>query len=338
MGKIYNSITELVGHTPIVEFKRLEKQLGLKGRVAGKLEYFNPAGSHKDRMALEIIEAAERRGEISPDKTTLVEFTSGNTGVAMAAFAAAKGYKFKIGLQNGVSVERLKLLQAYQADIADVPQEIIAGVFEKGIEAFSDVIAYMEKGVENPFSTRQLDNPDNINAHYKHTGPEIWEDTDGKIDIFVGGVGTGGSTHGVSKFLKEKNPNVKVVITQPDPNDVVNPIVKGVEDGGFHGIHQVHNDEGITPMAPTNFSDELTDEYNFISYAETLRAIHLLAKYEGIFVGASAGASLAVAIKLAQKEENAGKLIVPLLPDNGERYLSEDLQLVRPEVEDKVGF
>ncbi|MBR5975502.1 MAG: cysteine synthase family protein [Clostridiales bacterium] len=338
MGKIYNSITELVGHTPIVEFKRLEEKLGLKGRIAGKLEYFNPAGSHKDRIALEIIEAAERRGEISPDKTTLVEFTSGNTGIALAAFAAAKGYKFKIGLQNGVSQERLKLLEAYQADIADVPQEVIAGVFEKGIEAFADVIKYMEEGVENPFSTRQLDNPDNINAHYKFTGPEIWEDTDGKVDIFVGGVGTGGSTHGVSKYLKEQNPNVKVVITQPDPNDVVNPIVKGVEDGGFHGIHQVHNDEGITPMAPTNFSDELTDEYKFITYAETLRAIHLLAKYEGIFVGASAGASLAVAIKLAQQEENAGKLIVPLLPDNGERYLSEDLQRVRPEVEEKVGF
>ena len=260
MGKIYNSITELVGHTPIVEFKRLEEKLGLKGRIAGKLEYFNPAGSHKDRMAIEIIEAAEKRGEISPDKTTLVEFTSGNTGVAMAAFAAAKGYKFKIGLQNGVSVERLKLLQAYQAEIADVPQELIAGGFEKGIAAFADVLEYMEKGVEHPFSTRQLDNPDNINAHYKHTGPEIWEDTDGKVDIFVGGVGTGGSTHGVSKFLKEKNPNVKVVITQPQPEDVVNSKVKGAEDGGFHGIHQVHNDDGLTPMAPTNFNGDLADE------------------------------------------------------------------------------
>lgn len=338
MGKIYNSITELVGHTPIVEFKRLEEILGLKGRIAGKLEYFNPAGSHKDRMALEIIEAAEKRGDISPDKTTLVEFTSGNTGVAMAAFAAAKGYKFKIGLQNGVSIERKKLLEAYQAEIAEVPNELIEGVFEKGIAAFADVIEYMEKGIDHPFSTRQLDNPDNINAHYKHTGPEIWEDTDGKVDIFVGGVGTGGSTHGVSKFLKEKNPSVKVVITQPDPNDVVHPILEGVEDGGFHGIHQVHNDEGLTPMAPTNFNGDLADEYSFISYAETLRAIHLLAKYEGIFVGASAGASLAVAIKLAQKEENAGKLIVPLLPDNGERYLSEDLQKIRPEVEEKAGF
>lgn len=338
MGNIHNSITELVGKTPIVEFKRLEKALGLKGRVAGKLEYFNPAGSHKDRMALEIIEAAEARGDISADKTTLIEFTSGNTGVAMAAFAAAKGYKFNIGLQNGVSIERLKLLEAYQANIVDVPNELIAGVFEKGIAAFSDVLAYMSEGIEGAYTTRQLDNPDNINAHYKYTGPEIWEDTDGKIDIFVGGVGTGGSTHGVSKYLKEQNPNIKVVITQPDGNDVLNPIVDGVEDGGFHGIHAVHDGTAVTPMAPGNFSDELTDEYVTITYAETLKAIHLLAKYEGIFVGASSGASLAVAIKQARLEENAGKLIVPLLPDNGERYLSEDLQKIRHEVEDAIEF
>lgn len=335
---IYNSITELVGRTPIVEFKRLEKVLGLKGRIAGKLEYFNPAGSHKDRMAIEIIEAAEARGEISPDKTTLVEFTSGNTGVAMAAFAAAKGYKFNIGLQNGVSVERLKLLEAYQANIVDVPNELIAGVFEKGMEAFSDVITWMTNGVEGAYPTYQLKNPDNVNAHYKHTGPEIWEDTEGKIDIFVGGVGTGGSTHGVSKYLKEQNPDIKVIITQPDANDVENPIVEGAEDGGFHGIHAVHDGTSTTPMAPGNFSDELTDEYITISYAETLRAIHLLAKYEGIFVGASSGASLAVAIKQALLDENEGKLIVPLLPDNGERYLSEDLQKVRPEIEENLAF
>lgn len=335
---IYNSITELVGKTPIVEFKRLEKVLGLKGKLAGKLEYFNPAGSHKDRMALEIIEAAEARGDISPDKTTLVEFTSGNTGVAMAAFAAAKGYKFNIGLQNGVSVERLKLIEAYQANIVDVPDNLIAGVFEKGMGAFSDVVNYMVEGIENAYPTFQLENPDNVNAHYKYTGPEIWEDTEGKIDIFVGGVGTGGSTHGVSKYLKEKNPDIKVVITQPDAKDVENPIVEGAEDGGFHGIHAVHDGNATTPMAPKNFNDELVDEYVTITYAETLKAIHLLAKYEGIFVGASSGASLAVAIKLALRSENEGKLIVPLLPDNGERYLSEDLQKVRPEIENDICF
>ncbi len=338
MAKIYNSITELVGRTPIVEFKRLEQFLNLKGRIAGKLEYFNPAGSHKDRMALEIIEAAERRGRISPDKTTLVEFTSGNTGIAMAAFAAAKGYKFKIGLQNGVSEERLKLLEAYQAEIADIPKELTDGVFEKGIKAFDAVLDYMTKDLEDSYVTRQLENPDNISAHYKYTGPEIWEDTDGKIDIFVGGVGTGGSTHGISKYLKEKNKNIRVIVTQPSPEDVARPLVEGAEDGGFHGIHQVHDDNGITKMAPANFSDELTDQYEFITYAETLKAIHLLAKYEGVFVGASAGASLAVAIKQAQLAENEGKLIVPLLPDSGERYLSENLQRIRPEIENTVSF
>ncbi|MCR5742914.1 MAG: cysteine synthase family protein [Lachnospiraceae bacterium] len=335
---IYNSITELVGKTPIVEFKRLEKALGLKGRIAGKLEYFNPAGSHKDRMALEIIEQAEARNEISPDKTTLIEFTSGNTGIALAAFAAAKGYKFNIGVQGGVSVERLKLIEAYQANIVDVPGELIAGVFERGIEAFEDVINYMSEGVPGAYPTYQLSNADNINAHYKHTGPEIWEDTEGKIDIFVGGVGTGGSTHGVGKYLKEQNPNVKVVITQPDVNDVLHPILNGVEDGGFHGIHAVYDGEKLNALAPKNYNADLTDEYVTVSYAQTLKAIHLLAKYEGIFVGASSGASLAVAIKQALREENEGKLIVPLLPDNGERYLSEDIQKVRHDIEDAVEF
>lgn len=338
MAKIYSSITELIGHTPIVEFHRLGKALGLKGRIAGKLEYFNPAGSHKDRAALEIIESAEKRGEISPDKTTLVEFTSGNMGIGIASVAAAKGYKFKIGIQNGVSVERKKLMEAYNAEIVAPPKELVAGVFEKGIEAFNDVYQWFLDSTPNSWTTRQLSNPDNVAAHYKHTGPEIWEDTDGKIDIFVGGVGTGGSTHGVGKFLKEKNKAVKVVIAQPDKADVENPVVQGVEDGGFHGIHAVHDDKGLNPMAPTNFNDKVVDEYETVTYAETLKAIHLLAHYEGIFIGASSGASLAIAIKQALRDENEGKLIVPLLPDNGERYLSEDLQRVRPDVEGKSSF
>ena len=338
MGKIYNSITELVGHTPLVEFHRLEKALGLKGRIAGKLEYFNPAGSHKDRPALEIIEEAEKRGEISPDRTTLVEFTSGNMGIGIAAIAAAKGYKFKVGIQEGVSVERKKLLEAYGAELVNPPKDLIAGVFEKGIAAFEEVYQWMLDSTPNSWTTRQLSNPDNVAAHYRHTGPEIWEDTDGKVDIFVGGVGTGGSTHGVSKFLKEKNKAIKVVIAQPDKADVEHPVVQGVEDGGFHGIHAVHDENGLNPMAPTNFNDKVVDEYETITYAETLRAIHLLAHYEGIFVGASSGASLAIAIRQDLKDENKGKLIVPLLPDNGERYLSEDLQKVRSDVESKASF
>lgn len=338
MSKIYNSITELVGHTPLVEFHRLKKALGLKGRIAGKLEYFNPAGSHKDRAALEIIESAEERGEINPEKTTLVEFTSGNMGIGIAAIAAAKGYKFKVGIQNGVSIERKKLIEAYNSELVNPPKELIDGVFEKGIEAFNDVYDWMIETTEGGWSTRQLSNPDNPGAHYRHTGPEIWEDTDGKVDIFVGGVGTGGSTHGVGKFLKEKNKKVKVVIAQPDKADVEHPVVQGVEDGGFHGIHAVHDENGLNPMAPTNFNENVVDEYETVTYADTLKAIHLLARYEGIFVGASSGASLAIAIKQALRDENKDKLIVPLLPDNGERYLSEDLQKVRPDVEKKAAF
>ena len=329
MVKIYNSITELVGHTPLVEFHRLEKALGLKGRIAGKLEYFNPAGSHKDRAALEIIEEAEKRGEISPEKTTLLEFTSGNMGIGIAAIAAAKGYKFKVGIQNGVSIERKKLLEAYGSELVNPPEDLIKGVFEKGIEAFNDVYQWMLETTPDSWTTRQLSNPDNPLAHYRHTGPEIWEDTDGKVDIFVGGVG---------KYLKEQNKNVKVVIAQPDKADVEHPVVQGVEDGGFHGIHAVHDENGLNPMAPTNFNDKVVDEYETVTYAETLRAIHLLAHYEGIFIGASSGASLAIAIKQALRDENKGKLIVPLLPDNGERYLSEDLQRVREDVESKANF
>ncbi len=336
MAKIYNSVTELVGHTPLVEFKRLSKELGLKGRVVGKLEYFNPAGSHKDRIALEIIEQAELRGEINPDKTTLVEFTSGNTGIALAAFAAAKGYKFKIGIQPGVSIERLKLIEAYNAEIIAVDPELLAPVYEKGIEAFGPIIEKFIEETPNGYATLQLSNPDNVNAHYKYTGPEIWTDTDGKIDVFVGGVGTGGSTHGISKYLKEKNQSIKTIVVQPDPKSVENSAVEGATDGGFHGIHQVRDENGLTAMTPENFNEKVIDEYEYITYAETLKAIHLLAKYEGIFVGASAGASLAIAIKEARKEENEGKIIVPLLPDNGERYLSEDIQKVKHELEDGV--
>lgn len=338
MAKIHNSITELVGNTPLVEFHRLEKALNLHGRIIGKLEYFNPAGSHKDRIALEIIEQAEERGEISPDKNTLVEFTSGNTGIALAAFAAAKGYRFKIGLQEGVSEERLKLLEAYNATIVDVDPQKIQAVFDNGIGAFEDLLNDFLKDTPDGWATRQLSNPDNVNAHYKHTGPEIWDDTDGKVDIFIGGVGTGGSTHGISKYLKEQNPDVKSIIVQPTPASVENSLVEGAQDGGFHGIHQIHDDNGLTPMAPDNFSDAYADKYEFIEYPQALKAIHLLAKYEGIFVGASSGAALAIAIREALKEENEGKIIVPLLPDNGERYLSENLQRVRHDIEDDVKF
>ena len=231
-------------------------------------------------------------------------------------------------------MERLKLLEAYNAEIIPINPEDVAPVQEKGIAAFEEILQKFLSETPNGWLARQLSNPDNIQAHYKHTGP----DTDGAVDIFIGGVGTGGSTHGISKYLKEKNAGIKTIVAQPDPASVENSAIEGATDGGFHGIHQVHDDNGLTAMAPDNFSDELTDAYEFVTYAETLKAIHLLARYEGIFVGASAGASLAVAIREAGKAENEGKLIVPLLPDNGERYLSEDLQKIRPELEDGVNF
>lgn len=339
MANIHKSITELVGNTPLVEFNRLEKVLGLKGRIVGKLEYFNPAGSHKDRIALEIIEDAEERGEISPDKTTLIEFTSGNTGIALAAFAAAKGYKFNIGVQPGVSIERSKLLEAYHANIVPVDAERFAELPEKGVALLDELLDEQLAETPNGYVVRQLSNPDNPKAHYKHTGPEIWRDTDGEVDEFIAGVGTGGSSHGVSQYLKEQNPNVKSIVVQPDPSEVVDPKVEGATDGGFHGIHQIHDDEqGYLNTEPDNFGEDVVDAFEFVTYAQTLKAIHLLGQYEGIFVGASAGAALAVAIREAQKEENEGKLIVALLPDSGERYLSEDLQRERPELEDGVSF
>lgn len=339
MANIHKSITELVGNTPLVEFERLEKALGLKGRIVGKLEYFNPAGSHKDRIALEIIEDAEKRGDISPDKTTLVEFTSGNTGVALAAFAAAKGYKFKISVQPGVSIERSKLLEAYHAEIVPVDPAKFAELPVKGLAVLDEIQEEQLANTPNGYATRQLDNPDNVKAHYKHTGPEIWRDTDGKVDEFIAGVGTGGSSHGVSQYLKEQNEEVKTIVVQPDPESVVNSAVEGATDGGFHGIHQIYDEQqGYLNTRPGNFSDEYIDEFQFVTYAETLKAIHLLGQYEGVFVGASSGAALALAIREAKKPENEGKLIVALLPDNGERYLSEDLQRVRPELEDEVNF
>ena len=318
MAKIYNSITELVGHTPIVEFHRLGEALNLKGRIAGKLEYFNPAGSHKDRIALEIIEQAELRGDISPDKTTLIEFTSGNTGIALAAFAAAKGYKFKIGLQPGVSEERLKLLEAYQAEIVPIIGELgdlLAKVNEKGFGAFEELVQYLVKETPNGWATEQLSNPDNINAHYKHTGPEIWEDTDGKIDVFIGGVGTGGSTHGTSKYLKEKNPDVKIVAVEPAGSPVLSK--------GTAGAHKI---QGIgAGFVPDVLNTEIYDEIITIENEDAFTEGRAFAQSEGILVGISSGAALKAATILANRPENKGKTIVALLPDSGDRYLSTPL-------------
>lgn len=330
MSKIFKGTLDLIGKTPLVEVTNIEKELGLEATVLVKLEYLNPAGSVKDRIAKAMIEDAEKSGALKPG-SVIIEPTSGNTGIGLASIAAAKGYRIILTMPETMSVERRNILKAYGAEI----------VLTEGAKGMKGAIAKAEElkaEIPGGFIPGQFVNPANPKIHRETTGPEIWEDTDGKVDIFVGGVGTGGSTHGVSKFLKEKNSKIKTVIAQPDRADVEHPVVQGVEDGGFHGIHAVHDENGLNPMAPTNFNEKVVDEYETISYAETLRAIHLLAHYEGIFVGASSGAALAIAIKQALKDENKDKLIVPLLPDNGERYLSEDLQRVREDVEKKAGF
>ena len=339
MGKIYKSITELVGHTPLVELTNYEAKHELKATLLGKLEYFNPSGSVKDRAALSMIEEAERTGKLKPGQT-IVDNTSGNTGIALAAFGHAKGHEFVTFLEPGVSKEREDIFKAYGVDqywFTDISPRVKEAcetgalnitVLEEDVQAYADKNGY--------YYIDQCSNEFNTEAHYQTTGPEIWEDTDGTVDVFVGGVGTGGSTHGISKYLKEQNQNIKTIVVQPDPESIANSAVEGASDGGFHGIHQVHDENGLTAMSPENFNEHVIDEYEFITYGETLKAIHLLAKYEGIFVGASAGASLAIAIKEARKAENEGKIIVPLLPDNGERYLSEDIQQVKHELEDGV--
>ena len=318
MARIYDSITELVGHTPLVEFHRLEKVLGLKGRIAGKLEYFNPAGSHKDRAALEIIEQAESRGEISPEKTTLVEFTSGNMGIGIASVAAAKGYKFKVGIQEGVSIERKKLLEAYGSQIVNPPKELIAGVFEKGIEAFNDVYQWMLDTTPDSWTTRQLSNPDNVGAHYRHTGPEIWEDTDGDLAAVVAAVGTAGTIRGISDYIHEKTDKVKIFAVEP-----------GADDKILTGIHNFTDvpAERIPPSLKDGnaLTKNVFDEV-FVGDPEgAFQAARDVAKSDGILVGNSSGAALWGAEIVAKKPEYEGKNIVVIFPDTGLRYLSTKL-------------
>jgi cysteine synthase A len=322
MAKVYNSILELIGNTPLVEVHRLEEHLGLDAHVLVKLEYFNPAGSHKDRAALSMIEGAEARGELQPGGT-IVDFTSGNTGIAYAAIAAAKGHKFLVGLQPGVSEERTKILEAYGSEFFDIPIEALA----EGLDAVNRLAVDKANERENAWAALQLDNPDNPAVHYRTTGPEIWDATDGGVDIFVAGTGTGGAIHGVGKYLKEQKPEVKIVALEPHPDSVSNPAEgKFVEE--YQGIHQFNE---VPPAARAgNVNFDVIDEIPLIKYEEGLEALQLLAAYEGIFVGPSSGAALAVAIKEARKPENKGKTIVAFLPDSGERYLSLDIHKRRP--------
>lgn len=307
MGKIYKSATELIGKTPLLEATNIEKQLGLEARILLKLEYFNPAGSVKDRIAKEIIEQAEADGKLKPG-ATIIEPTSGNTGIGLAAIAAAKGYHLIIVLPETMSVERRNIIKAYGAEL----------VLSDGTKGMKGAIAKAEEiHAQTPGSiiAGQFVNPANPAAHRKTTGPEIWEDTDGDVDVFVAGVGTGGTVTGVGEYLKDKKPDVKVVAVEPATSAVLST--------GVAGAHKI---QGIgAGFVPEILNTSIYDEVLPISNEDAFAYAKTIAKAEGIQVGISSGAALAAAVDVAKRPEFKGKTIVALLPDSGDRYYSTDL-------------
>ncbi len=302
--KTYQKITDLIGHTPLLELTNTEKEEQLSATLLGKLEYFNPAGSVKDRIAKAMIDEAEARGLLKPD-SVLIEPTSGNTGIGLASVAAARGYRLIITMPETMSVERRNLMRAYGA-------ELVLTEGAKGMKGAIEKADELAAQIPNSFIPSQFTNPDNPAAHKKTTGVEIWEDTDGKVDIFVAGVGTGGTISGVGAYLKEKNPHVKIVAVEPKTSPVLSE--------GFAGPHKIQGiGAGFIPETlNTNIYDEIIAVENEAAF-ETGRKI---ARNEGVLVGISSGAAVWAAIQLARRPENKGKLIVALLPDTGERYLS----------------
>ena len=307
MSKIYTSADQLIGKTPLLELTHIEKEEGLEAKVLGKLEYFNPAGSVKDRIAKAMIDDAEQKGLLKPD-SVIIEPTSGNTGIGLASVAAARGYRIIIVMPETMSVERRQLMKAYGAEL--VLTEGAKGM--KGAIAKADELA---KEIPNSFIPGQFVNPANPSVHKATTGPEIWEDTDGKVDIFVAGVGTGGTVTGTGAYLKSQNPNVKVVAVEPAASPVLS---KGV--AGSHKIQGIG--AGFVPdVLDTKVYDEIIPVENEDAFATG----KLIGKKEGVLVGISSGAAVWAAIQLAKRPENKGKTIVVLLPDTGDRYLSTPL-------------
>ena len=307
MSNIYTSADQLIGHTPLLELTHIEKSHDLKAKIVAKLEYFNPAGSVKDRIAKAMIDDAEAKGLLKPG-SVIIEPTSGNTGIGLASVAAARGYRIIIVMPETMSVERRQLMKAYGAEL--VLTEGAKGM--KGAIAKADELA---KEIPNSFVAGQFVNPANPKAHYETTGPEIWQDTDGKVDFFVAGVGTGGTITGVGKFLKEKNPAVKVVAVEPKTSAVLST--------GVAGSHKIQGiGAGFVPdVLDTKIYDEIIPVDNDDAFAVGKEIGHR----EGVLVGISSGAALWAAIELAKRPENAGKTIVVLLPDTGDRYLSTPL-------------
>ena len=304
MSNIYTSMEQLVGHTPLLELTHIEKDLGLKAKIYAKLEYLNPAGSVKDRVALNMILDAEKKGALKPG-ATIIEPTSGNTGIGLCAVAAARGYHVIIVMPDSMSMERRMLMKAYGAEL----------VLTEGKKGMKGAIAKaQELADETPgsFIPGQFVNPANWQAHYLTTGPEIWEDTDGQVDAFVAGVGTGGTITGVGRFLKEKKADVRVVAVEPDASPVLS--------GGAAGPHPI---QGIgAGFVPDVLDTKVYDEVVRVKGEDAFDAGRRIARTEGVLVGISSGAALWAAIELAQREEFAGKHIVVLLPDTGDRYLS----------------
>ena len=307
MAKIYESVTELIGGTPILKAKNFAKQAGANATLLAKLEYFNPAGSVKDRIAKAMIDEAEKSGKLK-EGSVIIEPTSGNTGIGLASIAAAKGYRIILTMPETMSVERRNLLKAYGAEL----------VLTEGAKGMKGAIAKAEelaKEIEGAFIPSQFENPANPAAHRATTGPEIWKDTDGKVDIFVAGVGTGGTVTGIGEYLKEQNPDIKVVAVEPATSPVLSK--------GEAGPHKI---QGIgAGFVPDTLNTKIYDEVLPIENEDAFAAGRAFAKAEGVLVGISSGAALHAATILANRPENAGKNIVVLLPDTGDRYLSTAL-------------
>lgn len=307
MGKVYKNVSELIGNTPIVELNNLEEQLGLEGRILVKLEYLNPAGSVKDRIVKSMIEEAEKSGKIK-EGAVLIEPTSGNTGIGLAAVGASKGYRVILTMPETMSVERRNILKAYGAEVVLTPGD-------KGMKGAIAKAEELQKETENSFIPAQFDNPANPAVHKATTGPEIWEDTEGNIDYFVSGIGTGGTITGTGEYLKSKKSDIKIIAVEPSDSPVLSK--------GESGSHKI---QGIgAGFVPTVLNEEIYDEIITVENEDAFETSKLLTKEEGILTGISSGAALWAGIEIAKKPENKGKTIVVILPDSGDRYYSTPL-------------